>query len=96
MLMKGGQPVDMHRMSFRGDPPGSRFDPPLRSYRLGRRFVAGVLVAVWIVAAIVIAFVPRPGIIVVVIAFGLANTAFSMLLMRQMRVSYERRSASSD
>lgn len=70
-------------------------DPLFRSYRLGRRFVAAVLIAVWIIAVVVIAFVPKTAIIVVVVAFGLGNTALSTLLMRQLRITYERRSGSS-
>ena len=66
-------------------------DRELRRYRIGRRLVLGILAAVWIAVAAIVAILPILGPAAFAVGFGLLNTAYSVLLLRQMRAAHLRR-----
>jgi Flp pilus assembly protein TadB len=84
---------DIQTMRSETIAPDPAADPKLGRYRRARRSVFGVLIGVWVVVIVLIVIVPGLGAAAVALALGLGNTAYSLLLLRHLRVAHLRRAA---
>jgi hypothetical protein len=70
-----------------------RAEPELRSYRSARRWVFGLLAALWLVVAVIIVTLHAVGPDALGVAMGLGSTASSVFFLRQLDAAHLHRAS---